>query len=1247
MQETLVEKLKRKELPNTNQRNGIRVRISNPIPKEITGEENEKVGVRIVNKTNETFDRELVLDRLLRHGVFTVVEHTKPPKISEPFLEENMNVPVIPIITTIRVKKVEEKEEEDEEKKGIEKEEEKGIEKEDEMEKEEEKEEEKEKVKKIPKRITKKNQPPISEKNELILDLSKVKIGREFIETRLPKRTDKTIVNPPPYYMNNRKLFLKKMNELFKNYNKEIAEMSGKVSCKTQQNQQTFELLIHQKVVRDYLNVYSPYRGLLLYHGLGSGKTCTSIAIAEGIKFHKKVFIMTPASLKMNFFSELKKCGDPLYKKNQYWEFVSIEGQPDYPNILSQTLSLPIEYIQKKGGAWLVNIANKPNYTDLTSEEQSHLDEQLNYMIRSKYIDLNYNGMTREKLRVLTADYSKNPFDHSVIIIDEAHNFVSRIVNKLPKTIPKKKNVETKKAKVKSVSVILYEYLMSAIDARIVLLTGTPIINYPKEIGVLYNILRGYIKSWTFSINVTTNTKINRDSIIEMLYKAGLHTFDYVEYSGNNLTITRNPYGFINAQKTGKKGGRMTKKKQTKRIIIKRNTKKNHKRKEKDSDPLYTETNGIIRFKSQYNISDIDSDNYSPETKTDSYLPSHMQYTGENDPHYGGGEGEEMNIKTSILSGGDGGEVFDNYNGIYLNEAGNISDTVFEQTVLKILSKNNLVVVGKPVIVYNKSLPDDGDTFNNIFVNSEVSNEKEPMKNEDLFKRRILGLTSYFRSAQESLLPSYELNKDGGFFHIISNEMSEYQFETYEVIRAKEAEMEKNNKKAMKKKTDAEDDTIASTYRIFSRAACNFAFPDPPGRPMPSSDTKFAMVEDAFKKNIDQEEDEEDQEVDIEEGGEEVVMGEEVDYNKRIQKAMMEINTPEFLSPEALRKYSPKFGSVLQNISDESHIGLHLLYTNFRTIEGVGILRLILLQNGFAEFKLHKDDRGAWDIDEGAFDDKPKFVLYTGTETAEEKEIVRNIYNSSWELVPASIVEKLNTMTSNPTDKNLYGAIIKLIMITASGAEGINLKNTRYVHIIEPYWHMVRLEQVIGRARRICSHEDLPEELRTIKVFLYLSTLSSDQRTNEKHIELQIRDISRIDNKSIVTTDETLFEMASKKNKINQQILRCVKESAIDCALYSNGDLNCYNIGKVESNNFISNPSLEKDKNEKLDIFNIQKEKLLLTEVSIGKKKYHVNKKTMELYEHEMVMKAKKTGEDLIPIGQLVKEGRGYKIVMN
>ena len=98
--------------------------------------------------------------------------------------------------------------------------------------------------------------------------------------------------------------------------------------------------------------------------------------------------------------------------------------------------------------------------------------------------------------------------------------------------------------------------------------------------------------------------------------------------------------------------------------------------------------------------------------------------------------------------------------------------------------------------------------------------------------------------------------------------------------------------------------------------------------------------------------------------------------------------------------------------------------------------------------------------------------------------------------------------------------------------EGISLKNVRYVHIIEPYWHPVRIEQVIGRARRICSHHSLPSAEREIRVFLYLMTFSEDFITNDKiSIELKLHDVSKLDKKTPITTDEALFEIDDTINK--------------------------------------------------------------------------------------------------------------------
>ena len=82
--------------------------------------------------------------------------------------------------------------------------------------------------------------------------------------------------------------------------------MSKDYSCDSKKEGE-FNLLTHQNIVRDYINIFSPYRGLLLYHGLGSGKTCSSIAIAEGLKTDKKIVIMTPASLETNYRGGIKK----------------------------------------------------------------------------------------------------------------------------------------------------------------------------------------------------------------------------------------------------------------------------------------------------------------------------------------------------------------------------------------------------------------------------------------------------------------------------------------------------------------------------------------------------------------------------------------------------------------------------------------------------------------------------------------------------------------------------------------------------------------------------------------------------------------------------------------------------------------------------------------------------------------------------------------------------------------------------
>ena len=576
-----------------------------------------------------------------------------------------------------------------------------------------------------------------------------------FNDISVDKRMDDTKLNmgkhemKNAYYPNDRKVFYSFMNNLFKGYKDEIKESNENATCEYDQNA-AFSLMPHQKIIRDYMNVDTPYRGILLFHGLGSGKTCSSIALAEAMKTDKDIIVMTPASLKKNYQEELKKCGDLLYRKNLEWDFVKAEKKSEVAYYLSSILRLPIDYIHSEGGAWLVNYKGEPNYDKLGSSEKKSLDAQIDKMITFKYKFINYNGLQTKNFQKLVNDHSKkevinreeskklvsqsmmfggapgnksgvnyNIFDDKVVIIDEIHNLVSRIVNKLNSK--------------HSIPFRLYELLLRAKNVKIIGLSGTPIINYPNEIAVLFNILRGNINLYNFALeskkgSVDTNA-------IEKTIKDNARTKGIVDYvradnrggKRMTLTVTRNPPYFENKYEA--KGGKQQYK-------------------------------GLER-----------KERYVSDSQFNGYIRDALE-----------------DIGVSIVPGSTNPE---------------------EELIL----------------------PDNLDVFKNEFYDKD-----KKLTNIETLKRRITGLTSYFRSAQENLMPAFNEKTD---IEDVLCEMSPHQLEIYERARASERDKEKRNKK---KRLKNEDEEVTSSYRVFSRAFCNFVFPTEIKRPMPGHDIDIASL---------------------------------------------------------------------------------------------------------------------------------------------------------------------------------------------------------------------------------------------------------------------------------------------------------------------------------------------------------------------------------------------------------------------
>ena len=944
-------------------------------------------------------------------------------------------------------------------------------------------------------------QEPIQIGPNIVLDLKR----------RLPKKGDQILVRADAYYMNNRQKFINFISVLFEPYKQDIDRHANDFNCDNTGGTGEFSLLTHQKIVRDYVNLVTPYRGVLLYHGLGSGKTCSSIAIAEGMKTDKQVIVMTPASLKTNFIEELKKCGDKLYKKNQYWEFIAITDVG--VDQLADALSLTPEFIIANKGAWMVDINKPPNFANLSTANLESLNKQLDEMIKGKYDFIKYNGMRNANLDQRSLNGTINPFSDKVVIIDEAHNFVSRIVNKLGKTG-------------QHLSIRLYRYLMSAENCKIILLTGTPIINYPNELAIAMNMLRGEIKTWSLKLAIS-NGKVTQESLIA-LFKANAESnalLDYLRYDAKTTTlqITRNPFGFST----------------------------------------------VTDLKSKKYMGVSDSDRISGSFKSDS----------------------------------------DRISGSFK------SDDNFIAKITAVLNENGITIIPTAeTIKKHTCLPDGLKEFASKFVDDD-----NKLKNMDLFKRRILGLVSYFPDI-DALLPRYDKATD---LHIIKIPMSDFQLSVYDKARAAERKIESNNAKRMKKSGAGAGagifDDSSSTYRIFSRAFCNFVFPAPDIiRPLPNGIEDIATAvanadetnenEDLLdaaspaEKALDADGKYEADELKLETANVDVKAA--ANYEHRIQEALAALAAKKdaFLSPTALAMYSPKFLNMLNNLTDEKLKGLHLIYSQFRTLEGIGILSLVLKTNGFAQFKIVKTKAGNdWKVDVSVEDmGKPKFVLYTGTENADEKEVIRNIFNGNWSALTPGLRAELTAKSTN----NLYGEIIKIIMITASGAEGISLSNVRYVHITEPYWHPVRMEQVVGRARRICSHKDLPMELRTVEVFLYLMTFTDAQIKSDNYKELKKRDVGKNkENGRPLSSDEALYEIATIKEDINKAILKNIKEASVDCNVHTRSGakdpIQCFRFSSEDPEKFSYTPDIIADDEDENAALNKAEVKIKAKQVTL------------------------------------------------
>ena len=229
-----------------------------------------------------------------------------------------------------------------------------------------------------------------------------------------------------------------------------------------------FEIMPHQLFVKNFLSFNTPYNCLLLYHGLGTGKTCSSIGIAEEmrkymkqINMQKKILIIASPNVQNNFklqlFDERK-----LINENGLWNINSCIGE----SLINEINPTSLHNIKRDKVITQINALITHNYSF------KGYSEFANYIKKRISIDEN-SGLSLEERKKLEIKKIKEIFNNRLIIIDEVHNIR-----------PIQDNNEHKR-----LSILLPKICKYADNIRMLLLSATPMYNNYNEIIWLVNLM--------------------------------------------------------------------------------------------------------------------------------------------------------------------------------------------------------------------------------------------------------------------------------------------------------------------------------------------------------------------------------------------------------------------------------------------------------------------------------------------------------------------------------------------------------------------------------------------------------------------------------------------------------------------------------------------------------------------------------------------------------------------------------------
>ena len=805
-----------------------------------------------------------------------------------------------------------------------------------------------------------------------------------------------------------------------------------------------FELQPHQAFVKNFMSFQTPYNSLLLYHGLGSGKTCSAIGVCEEMRdymkqmgINKRIIIVASENVQDNFklqlFDERKlKLIDGVWniractgnKLLQEINPMNMRGMSK-EKVVSQIKSLINSYYIFLGYGQFANyIIKTMNYSEeierkkikyKKGEKPQNSQGEKTKIQMLKDIKITLNSRIIRRLR--------NEFDDRLIVIDEVHN------------IRKTDDNENKK-----VAVNLELLVKAAENMRFLLLSATPMYNSYKEIIWLLNLMN-------------TNDRRGRIEV--------RNVFD-----------------------------------------------KNGNFKKKGEDLLIRKATGYISFVRGENPYTFPYRVYPNDfAKDHTFKKFNKDKVGFNYPSY------KMNLKPILNA--DKKRILS----LYLNRIENCKNCgqcqycCYKYIIYNLRNKNFTITT-------KKGLVRDMPNFENMesFGYTLLQTPLESL----IISYPIEGLKSVLDEIPEEKKQK-DFDEEFSKASILSNkdEVEEAEDETPGLVNESEvvSELEETESKTKGRKSPntLADKWLHTAEKILKKAETLLPSAEiliPSLKAVEPKEKKETTIDPHLltgKQGLGRMMNFVDEKSPPEKG--------QFEYKKSTLDKYKRI-----FSQELIGNYSSKIKCILDNIvnpkTDYISKGIILIYSQY-------------IDSGLIPVALALEEMGFTRYGENV---KPLFKKRP-TDVVDVKTMKPPINKQQFMPARYSIITGDPRISPNNDfevkgltgEDNKDGYKVKVVLISKAGSEGIDLKFIRQVHILEPWYNMNRIEQIIGRAVRNFSHKDLDFEERNVEIFMHGTILG------EENIE--------------EAADLYVYRVAEFKAIQIGNVSRVLKETAVDCII--------------------------------------------------------------------------------------------------